>query len=297
MASTPPDPEDAIYEAAESETIPPKPNIWMLKRFLEARGVDIKLYTKDEWLKKYEQARAHLQEIKDDAEQVGRSQDKPGQSAGEKVPEWPKKIDPSSRKYDAEIDSAYQSEGSTDQNYRPECVIALVPGVEEVYYGGKAAIACSYSDDDNENYILEPISNRLKLQPGADGKVTLTFCWQDGGPSEVRKFNVRPLGEPGVKTDIRLGMKPLEERPESITKKDVDEGDEEEVQDIEPGALTKRRQPSIDLNNDTIIKVVGIAIGIGCAQSSNGDASKLGYDVRVATEAAIGGKSGRRKAP
>jgi hypothetical protein len=62
-------------------------------------------------------------------------------------------------------------------------------------------------------------------------------------------------------------------------------------------ALTKRRQPSIDLNNDTITKVVGIAIGIGCAQSSNGDASKLGHDIRVATEAAMGGKPGRRKVP
>jgi hypothetical protein len=251
MAPTPPDPEDAIYEAAESEKIPPKPNFWMLKVFLKARGVSTELYTKDEWLKKYEQARAHLQEIKDDAEQVGRSQDKPGQSTGENLPEWPKKIDPSSRKYDAEIDSAYQSEGSTDQvrcalhdsrspswvdtatqNYRPEVVIALVPGVEDTYYHGKAVIACSYSDDDDENYILEPICNRFKLQWGADRKVTLTFCWQDGGPSEVRTFNVRPLGEPGLETDIRLGMKPLEERTESATQKDVGEGDDEEVQDI-----------------------------------------------------------------
>ena len=115
MASTPPDPEDAIYEAAESEKIGPKPNFWMLKSFLKVRGVDTELFTKDEWLKKYGQARAYLQEIKDYAEQVGRSQDKPGQSAGEKVSEWPKKINPPSRKYDAEVDSAYQSEGSTDQ--------------------------------------------------------------------------------------------------------------------------------------------------------------------------------------
>jgi hypothetical protein len=56
------------------------------------------------------------------------------------------------------------------------------------------------------------------------------------------------------------------------------------------GALTKRRQPSIDPSNDNITKVVGIAIGIGCAQSSNGDASKLGHDIRVAAEAAIGGE-------
>lgn len=111
-------------------------------------------------------------------------------------------------------------------------MIALVPGVEDPYYGGKAAIACSYSDDDSENYILEPICNRLKLQPGADGKVTLPFCWQDEGPSEVRRFIVCPLGEPGVTTDIRLGMKPLEERTESTTKRDMDEEDDEEVQDI-----------------------------------------------------------------
>lgn len=251
MASTPPNPEDAIYEAAESEKIPPNPNFWMLNRFLKIRGVNIELYTKDVWLQKYEQARAHLQEIEDDAEQLGRSQDKPGQSAGEKAPEWPKNIDPSSRKYDVEIDSAYQTEGSTDQvrcvlrdprspscveiatqNYRPECVIALVPGVEDTYYGGKAVIACSYSDDDNENYILQPICNRLKLLPGADGKVTLTFCWQDEGPSEVRRFTVRPLGEPEVKTDIRSGMKPLVEPTESNTKTDVDEEDDEEVRDI-----------------------------------------------------------------
>ena len=249
MAPTPPDPEDAIYEAAESEKIGPNPNIWMLKRFLKTRGVNIELYTEDVWLQKYEQARAHLQEIENDAAQLGRSQDKPGQSAGEKVPEWPKNIDPSSRKYDAEIDSAYQTEGSTDQvrcalrdprspscveiatqNCRPECVIALVPGLEDTYYGTKAAIACSYSDDDNENYILEPICNRLKLQPGADGKVTLTFCWQDEGPSEVRRFTVRPLGVPEVKTDIRFGMKPLVERTESKT--DIDEEDDEEVRDI-----------------------------------------------------------------
>lgn len=251
MASTPPDPEDAIYEAAESEKIPPKPNFWMLKSFLEKRGVNTKLKSKDEWLKQYEQARAHLQEIKEDAEQVERSQDKPGLSAGEELPEWPNKIDPSSRKYNAEIDSAYQSEGSTEQvrcalrdprspssadialqSYRPECVIALIPGVDDPYYGGKGAIACSYSDDDNENYMLEPISNRLKLQPGEDGKVTLSFCWQDDGPSEVRRFTVCPLGEPGVKTDIRLGMKPLDKPTESSTKKDIDERDDEEVRDI-----------------------------------------------------------------
>lgn len=65
----------------------------------------------------------------------------------------------------------------------------------------------------------------------------------------------------------------------------------------EPGALTKRRIPSIELNNDTIDRIFGIAIGTGCAQFSNGDASKLGHDIRKATEAVIGGKFGRRKAP
>jgi hypothetical protein len=251
MASTPPDPEDAIYEAAGSETLPAKPNIWMLKEFLKARGVKTESYGKEEWLKKYEHARAHLQEKKESAEQLKRSQDKPVQSIGEKVPEWPKRIDPSSRKSGAEIDSAYQSDGSTDQVrcavhdprspsyvdvttqfYRPEIVIVLVPGLEDLYPRGKAAIACSYSDDDSENYILEPISQRLELQPGPDGKVPIPFCWHDGGPSEVRRFTVRPLGDPGVETDIRFGMKPLDERTESTTKKDSDEGDDEEVQDI-----------------------------------------------------------------
>lgn len=114
MASTPPDeppdPEEVIYEAAESGTIRQKPNIFMLKAFLEPRGVNLDLYTKKEWLQKYEQARAHLQEIKDAAEQVKRLQDKPGRSAGEKVQEWPDEIDTSSGKCAAEeIDSGYGS--------------------------------------------------------------------------------------------------------------------------------------------------------------------------------------------
>ena len=114
MASTPPDeppdPEEVIYEAAESGTIPLKPNIFMLKAFLQSRGVNFDLYTKREWLQKYEQARAHLQEIKDAAEQVKRLQDKPGRSVREKVQEWPKEIDTSSVKCGAEeIDSGYGS--------------------------------------------------------------------------------------------------------------------------------------------------------------------------------------------
>jgi hypothetical protein len=116
MVSKPPNPEDAIYEAAESDKIPPKPNFWMLKVFLKKRKVNLGLYTSDVWLQKYEQACAHLQEIEDDAESVSQSQDKPGQSAGEKGPEWPKTIDTSSGKDDAEeIDSAYHSECSADQ--------------------------------------------------------------------------------------------------------------------------------------------------------------------------------------
>jgi hypothetical protein len=114
MAPIPPDepldPEEVIYEAAESGKIPPKPNIFMLKAFLEPRGVNFDLYTKEEWLQKYEQARAHLQEIKDAAEQVKRLQDKPRQNAGQKVQEWPKEIDSSSEKCGAEeIDSGYGS--------------------------------------------------------------------------------------------------------------------------------------------------------------------------------------------
>jgi hypothetical protein len=74
--------------------------------------------------------------------------------------------------------------------------------------------------------MLKGICERLKLEQEADGKVTLSFCWRSGGPSEVRRFIVRPLGDPEVKTDIRLGMAPLEVRTESTSEKDADEDED-----------------------------------------------------------------------
>lgn len=106
-------------------------------------------------------------------------------------------------------------------------MIALAPAAEE-YYGGKGAIACSYSEDDNDNYMLEGICKRLRLEREADGKVTLSFCWRPGGPSEERRFTVRPLGDPEVKTDLRLGMKPPEVRTGSTSQKDADEDEDED---------------------------------------------------------------------
>jgi hypothetical protein len=106
-------------------------------------------------------------------------------------------------------------------------VIALAPAAEE-YCGGIGAVSCSYSEDDNDNYMLEGICKRLKLEREADGKVTLNFCWRLGGPSEERRFTVRPLGDPEVEADLRLGMKRPEVRTESTSRKDADEDEDEE---------------------------------------------------------------------
>jgi hypothetical protein len=110
MALSFPDPEDVIYKTTESEKLLLKPKYWMLKSFLRARHIYTELYTPDEWLDKYEQAKAYLQEIDDDVDQARRLQGKPGRSAEEKVLQWSKKVDMSSKKSEYESDSAYYSE-------------------------------------------------------------------------------------------------------------------------------------------------------------------------------------------
>jgi hypothetical protein len=67
------------------------------------------------------------------------------------------------------------------------------------------------------------ISKRLKLQPGEDGKVALTFLWRDGGQSDIRRFSIRPAKE--MEADIRFGMKHEEEN----TKMDMEEADDDPI--------------------------------------------------------------------
>jgi len=90
-----------------------------------------------------------------------------------------------------------------------------VPDHED-YIDGKAALFCSYDDDDDQNYIAPPICKRLKSRKGADGKVTLTFVVGDGGQSSYRKFLVqdRTINGEQIKSDIRFGMKPSEKSAE-----------------------------------------------------------------------------------
>jgi hypothetical protein len=91
-----------------------------------------------------------------------------------------------------------------------------VPDHED-YIDGKAALFCSYDEDDDQNYIAPPTFKRLKIRKGADGKVTLTFIVGDGGQSSYRKFLVqdRTMNGEQIKSDIRFGMKPLEKSAEA----------------------------------------------------------------------------------
>jgi hypothetical protein len=91
---------------------------------------------------------------------------------------------------------------------RPDIGIFLVPGHEE-FLDGKAALLCSYSDEDDQNYITETVARRLKVPEDPDGKVALTFARTSESQSEVRKFNIVPNHE--IASDVKFGMKPLKE--------------------------------------------------------------------------------------
>jgi hypothetical protein len=102
----------------------------------------------------------------------------------------------------------------------------LVPGHDD-FPDGKAAFLCSYSDDDDQNYITETFARRrLKVSEGADGKVVLTFAWTFDRQSEARKFNIVPDCE--IDKDVRLGMKCLEENQNLP----IDNGDDEAVSEM-----------------------------------------------------------------
>jgi hypothetical protein len=99
----------------------------------------------------------------------------------------------------------------------------LVPGHED-YIDGKAALLCSYCDEDDQNIITQTAFARLKLQVRKDptGMIPLTFAWKGVGKSTVKKFSVRNDDE--IETDVRFGMK----RSEESTKTPVALGDEDD---------------------------------------------------------------------
>lgn len=106
---------------------------------------------------------------------------------------------------------------------------------------GKAALLCSYSEDDDKNYIAPPIFKRLTGREGVYGPVTLNFVVRDGGQSSYRKFIVqdRTINGEEFKTDIRFGMKVSEESAlaksisEEISNVAFDGGEDERDSDLQ----------------------------------------------------------------
>lgn len=88
--------------------------------------------------------------------------------------------------------------------------------LNERYKDGQIPIYCCCSDQVDEHYITETICERLGLQAGADGKVTLT-CLQAGeGRRFEARYDVRPHEE-GV-ADIVFSTKALKMAEEDISR-------------------------------------------------------------------------------
>jgi hypothetical protein len=117
MASTSLDDDEVteiIYEAADSPAVYANPMWLVLRKFLEARGVDTEIRTRDQWMKLFYEARIVLEAATKDGEQAGqRALEKAAaQGASDRVVGR----DPSMQsRRESDVDSGYQSSGSQDQ--------------------------------------------------------------------------------------------------------------------------------------------------------------------------------------
>jgi hypothetical protein len=77
----------------------------------------------------------------------------------------------------------------------------------EFFPDGEARLWCDYSDEDEEDCIIEALAEKLARPRDADGKMTLSFTPNYGGVSAIRRFSVRPR----CKADVVFGTKALKE--------------------------------------------------------------------------------------